>query len=121
MKKMVKIFYIAPEVAPFVKTYQIADVTGAFPKALKEMGHDIRVMMPNYKRINARKYVLRDVIRLKDMIVPFGDGEIHVSAKSAFLPNSKVQIYFLDNRDYFGRDGIYSDPQKKVAYKDNDE
>lgn len=121
MKKMLKIFYIAPEVAPFVKTCKIADITGAFPKALKELGHDIRVMMPNYKCINARKYVLRDVIRLKDMIVSFGGGEVHVSAKSAFLPNSKVQIYFLDNREYFGRNGIYSDPQKEAAYNDNDE
>jgi starch synthase len=121
MKKMLKIFYIAPEVAPYVKTYHLAEVTGAFPKALKEMGHDIRVMMPNYKRINPRKYVLRDVIRLKDMNVPFGKREILVSAKSAFLPNSKVQIYFLDNKDYFGRDGIYSELKKGTNFKDNDE
>ena len=121
MKKTMKIFYIAPEVAPFAKTYAVADVAGAFPKALKEMGHDVRVMMPNYKCVNARKYVLRDVIRLKDMRVPEWQDEVLVSAKSAFLPNSKVQIYFLDNKELFVRDGLYADSQKGKVFADNDE
>lgn len=119
MKKMLKIFYISPEVFPFTPLTPCAKVAGGLPIALKDLGHDIRVMMPNYKCINARKYVLRDVIRLKDMKVSLGGETIEVSAKSAFLPNSKVQIYFLDKRELFARDGLYADPKLGKPFADN--
>ncbi|RMD95407.1 MAG: glycogen synthase GlgA, partial [Calditrichaeota bacterium] len=121
MKNPQKICFISPEVSPFVKESPISEVANALPIALKELGHDVRVMMPNYKFVNERKYVLRDVIRLKDMAVQLGDREIKVSAKSAFLPDSKVQIYFLDNKAYFGREGLYADPKTGKPYPDNDE
>ena len=120
MSDKYKIFYVTPEVTPFVKTGILSEISGGLPKALKELGHEIRVMMPNYKRINARRYVLRDVIRLRDMGVDLLGKKVNVSAKSAFLPNSKVQIYFLDNKEYFARDGMFVDPKTNKDYADND-
>ncbi len=119
MKGKYKIFYVATEIQPFAGDSDFAEVTGLFPKALKNIGHDIRVMMPNYRSVNARRYVLRDVIRLKDMAVSAGDLQATVSAKSAFLPDSKVQIYFLDNPEYFSRLGLFHDPQSGEEFADN--
>ncbi|MDZ7267374.1 MAG: glycogen/starch synthase [candidate division KSB1 bacterium] len=121
MKNKFKIFYVAAEISPFVGTSLLADTANALPKALKELDHDIRVMMPNYRSVNERRYVLRDVIRLKDMMVPWGN-ETHVAnGKSAFLPDSKVQIYFFDQKPAFDRQGLYRDPKTKKAYADNAE
>jgi len=107
------------EVAPFAKTGGLADVGSALPKALKEQGHDIRVIMPQYRVINERKYVLRDVIRLQDIAVQLGKKTIKVNVKAAFIPNSKVQVYFIDYRPFFFREGLYVDPKTGKEYPDN--
>lgn len=105
MKQKFKIFYVSPEVFPFAHSSDVAEVAGSFPKTLKNLGHDIRVMMPNYRSVNERRYVLRDVIRLQGLKINVGDEEFEASGKSAFIPESKVQIYFLDNKELFNYDG----------------
>uniref|UniRef100_UPI003D1028A6 glycogen/starch synthase n=1 Tax=Arcobacter sp. TaxID=1872629 RepID=UPI003D1028A6 len=67
-------------------------------KYIKNLNHDIRVMMPNYKSVNERKYVLRDVIRLQGLKIDIANETHNAKSKSAFIPNSKVQVYFLDNK-----------------------
>ncbi len=109
MKGKYRIFYITPEIAPFNSSSANATISGTLPKILKNLGHDIRVMMPKYGTVNERKYVLRDVIRLRDMQVDFADKCFSVNAKSAFLPDSKVQVYFLDHALFSSRNGSYGD------------
>ena len=98
---------------PFAGNGNLAGTSGALPKALKDFGHDIRVMMPNYNCVNERKYILRDVIRLKDMPVNYSNEELLANGKSAFLPGSKVQVYFLDYKPYFDRQGLYENAKSK--------
>lgn len=119
MKKKLKILLAASEVAPFAKTGGLADVGGALPKALKDLGHDIRVIMPQYRMINERKYVLRDVIRLQDIPVQLGKKEIRINVKAAFIPNSKVQVYFIDHKPFFFREGLYVDSKTGKDFPDN--
>lgn len=107
------------EVSPFSKTGGLGDVGGALPKALKDMGHDVRVITPQYRRINERKYVLRDVIRLQGIDIPMAGEQMTVNVKSAFLPHSKVQVYFMDYRPYFFREGLYINPKTNTGYEDN--
>lgn len=107
MKSKLNIFYVSSEAFPFTKSTELGEVTNALPRCLKQMGHDIRVMMPNYKTINERKYVLRDVIRLQGLKIKLGDKVVNANGKSAFIPDSKVQIYFLDNKDFFDTDGLF--------------
>ena len=98
MKGKQKILMAFSEVAPFSKTGGLGDVGGGLPKALKEMGHDVRVITPQYRIVNERKYILRDVIRLQNIIVPLGKENLKINVKSAFLPNSKVNsICFIVN------------------------
>ncbi len=121
MKKRLNIFFVSAEVFPFTQTGGLAEVSGALPKYLKDLGHDVRVMMPNYKLVNERKYVLRDVIRLQGLEIKVGDKVYNANTKSAFIPDSKVQIYFLDNKHFFNRDGLYFDSQTGREFRDNAE
>ncbi|MBD3224506.1 MAG: glycosyltransferase [Caldithrix sp.] len=120
MKKF-KVLYLASEVAPFSKAGGLADVIGALPKSLKGLNQEIRMMIPKYKFINERKYVLREVIRLREIPVELNGQQKVASVKSAFLPDSKVQIYFIEIEDYFNRPGIYTDPKTNKPYEDNAE
>jgi starch synthase len=119
MKSKLKILMVYSEIAPFSKTGGLGDVGGALPKALKEMGHDVRIITPQYQCINERRYILRDVIRLQNIDVPLGQETHQVNVKSAFLPDTKVQVYFIDHKPYFFRKGMYVDPKTGADYPDN--
>lgn len=123
MSKPINILFVSSEVDPFAKTGGLADVSSALPKAIKEQGHEIRIMMPRYRFISERKFKLHDIIRLKDIPVPVGSDSPLGNVKSSFISNlkEKVQVYFLDNDKYYGRDGVYQSPTSKKDYKDNDE
>lgn len=121
MKNLLKIFYVVPEVYPFATTGDLALVANSFPKYIKNLGHDIRVMMPKYKVVNERKYILREVIRLQGLKIKLAEETHAAKSKSAFLPNSKVQIYFLDNKKYFDRNGLYFDSDSEILYDDTAE
>lgn len=123
MSKPINILFVSSEVDPFAKTGGLADVSSTLPKAIKELGHEIRIMMPRYRFISERKFRLHDIIRLKDIPVPVGSVAHAANVKSSFITNQKekIQVYFLDNEAYFGRDGLYQSPKAKEDYKDNDE
>lgn len=123
MSRPLNILFVSSEVDPFAKTGGLADVSSALPKAIKDLGHEIRIMMPRYRFIGERKFRLHDIIRLKDIPIPIGAAHEVANVKSSFISNlkEKVQVYFLDNETYFGRDGVYQSPTTKKDYKDNDE
>ena len=122
--KKYKILFITSEVVPFIKTGGLADVSSALPQKLQEMGHQVRIVVPKYGAIDERKYKIHEVVRLKDLTTTINDKEVVFSLRSSFLVGQKarVQIYFLDNQEYFGsRHSLYSDPMSGEEYKDNDE
>ncbi|MCB0282766.1 MAG: glycogen synthase GlgA [Calditrichae bacterium] len=119
--KQFKILYLASEVTPFARAGGLADVTGALPKALKNLNQEIRIIMPKYKFINERKFVLREVIRLRDIPVTVNGRTEMANVKSAFLPESKVQVYFIEIADFFSKPGLYRDPITNEIYEDNAE
>lgn len=123
MSKPVNILFVSSEVEPFAKTGGLGDVSSALPQAIKELGHEIRIMMPRYRFISERKFKLHDIIRLKEIQVPVGKSTEIGNVKSSFITNlkEKVQVYFFDNPKYFGRDGVYQSPGGKKDYRDNDE
>ena len=123
MFRPLNVLFLSSEVDPFAKTGGLADVSSALPQAIKELGHEIRIMMPRYRFISERKYKLHDIIRLKEIPVLVGKQTELGNVKSSFITNlkEKVQVYFLDNANYFGRDGIYQSPVGHKEYKDNDE
>jgi starch synthase len=98
-----KILHIAAECAPFAKTGGLGDVVGALPKALRKLGHDVRVVLPLYRGIdwNAQE-VLPHVL-----VVPLGGGNRYGGVRRGTLPGSDVPIYFVEHRHYFDRQGLY--------------
>lgn len=122
--KKMKILFITSEVVPFIKTGGLADVSSALPQKLQELGHQVRIVVPKYGAIDERKYKIHEVVRLKDLTTQIGNKEVVFSLRSSFLVGTKarVQIYFLDNQEYFGnRHSLYSDPLTGQDFKDNDE
>ncbi len=113
------ICYVSSELYPYAKTGGLADVSSSLPLAIKEKGHDIRLMVPKYKAISERKYTIREVIRLKSIPVKNEFIEYEFSAKTAFLLDSKVHVYFLENDELFNRTGLYVDPKSGLDYSDN--
>lgn len=120
MNKQLNILMVYPEIAPFVQTGDIAEVGSTLPRLLKDMGHDVRLIIPQYRVINERKYILRDVIRLQNIEVPFGNRTITINVKSAFMPDSRVQVYFIDYKPFFNRKGIYRHHESGDPFPDND-
>lgn len=111
------ILIAASEVVPFAKTGGLADVTGALPKALRALGHDVRVVMPRYYIIDKQKYGLKPVDG--SMGVPLGSiGEVWAGVYEGVLPGSDVPIYFIEHEAFFGREGLYD--EQGTGYKDND-
>jgi starch synthase len=123
MTKPLDVLFVASEAEPFVKTGSLADLAANIPKSVKTMGHEIRVMLPGYGFINERRYHLHHLLRMKDIEIPIGDNSERAYVKSSYLncENKKVQVYFLSNDRYFGREGLYSHPETKEYFADNDE
>lgn len=122
--KKLKILFVTSEVVPFIKTGGLADVSSALPQQLQELGHQVRIVVPKYGAIDERKYKIHEVVRLKDLTTQIGEKEVVFSLRSSFLVGAKtrVQIYFLDNDEYFGnRPSLYSDPLTGKDFEDNDE
>ncbi|GBD87667.1 glycogen synthase [bacterium BMS3Abin03] len=122
--KKYKILFVTSEVVPFVKTGGLADVSAALPQTLAELGHEVRIVVPKYGAVDDRKFKIHEVVRLKDLQINIAGKEVIFSLKSCFLPGQRVrvQIYFLDNQEYFGsRNSLYADPISGKVYKDNDE
>ena len=121
-----KVFYLSPEVAPFSNTYYQSSLSRKIATRFQDNPDiEIRVLHPKYGFISERKYILREVIRLKDFPIQFDDKEKLVSIKSAFIPETRVQIYFMEDELYFkpvseliykARNGrIYRDNAEKFA------
>jgi len=107
----VKILIAAAEMVPFAKVGGLADVIGALPKALKRLGHDVRVVMPRYQRIQDRKFDLRLV--LPEVQVPMEDHFETALVKEGTIGGG-VPAYLIDNQHFFHREGVY-------GYPDDDE
>jgi starch synthase len=106
-ERPLKVLFLSAEVVPFAKTGGLADVAGSLPKALKALGHDIRVAMPCYGRIDKAKFGL--VERLAEVDVPMDDSREAAKVFEGRL-DPDVPVYFVDNARYFAREGIYMYP-----------
>ena len=118
-----KLFYLTSELAPFSQTNNLAIFSRKVCTVLHNRDDiDIRLTKPKYGFISERKYILREVIRLKNMPVVFDDKERLANLKSAFIPESRVQVYFIEDEKYFKPlpELLYKARNGRV-YSDNDE
>jgi len=109
------ILFVSSEVAPFGKTGGLGDVASALPRALGARGHDVRVVMPMYKRVQTADRTFENVVR--DAVVVLGGNRYVFSIFTAPLPNSAVPVYFVRCAGLYDRPGIYTeDPDEHVRF-----
>ena len=122
-----KLYYLSAEVAPFSETYELATFSRKITSKLHDKEDvDIRVSQPKYGYVSERKYILREVIRLKDIPVMFNEERHIINMKSCFIPETRVQVYFMENNPlykslpdliYKARNGrIFSDIDERFAF-----
>lgn len=116
----IRILYVASEINPFLKTSEVADFVRKLPQAMQEKGMEIRILVPRFGLINERKNRLHEVVRLSGINIAVGDEEKPLVIKVASIPNAKLQVYFIDNEDYFHRKSVFFDKEDNF-YEDNDE
>jgi starch synthase len=115
-----RILYAASEINPFLQTSEVADFIRRIPQVMQERGMEIRILVPRFGTINERKNRLHEVVRLSGINISVGDEEKPLVIKVASIPNAKLQVYFIDNDDYFKRKTTVED-DKGGFHEDNDE
>ena len=115
-----KILYVAQEIAPYVPESEMANLCRQLPQKMQEAGQEVRLFMPKFGHINERRNQLHEVIRLSGANLDIDDTDHPLIIKVASLPNAHMQVYFIDNEDFFVKKGIVSD-NDGVEFDDNDE
>lgn len=115
-----KILYVCQQIAPYSPEEGEALLCRQLVQAMQERGNEIRTFMPRYGCINERRHQLHEVIRLSGMNLIIDDNDHQLIIKVASIPSARVQIYFIDNDDYFTRKAVLTDADG-TYFADNDE
>ncbi|ACU02359.1 Starch synthase [Pedobacter heparinus DSM 2366] len=115
-----KLLIVTHEMSPFLELTKISEITRQLPQAMQDKGFEIRILMPRFGNINERRNRLHEVIRLSGMNIIIDDNDNPLIIKVASIPAARMQVYFLDNEDYFQRKHVFRDKEEKF-YADNDE
>ncbi len=115
-----KILYISQEIYPYLDETPISNISRHLPQAIQEKGKEIRTFMPKYGNINERRNQLNEVIRLSGMNLIIDDTDHSLVIKVASIQAARMQVYFIDNEDYFQNRETLVD-ENGEEYDDNDE
>lgn len=115
-----KVLFITQEITPYVPESEMADMGRYLPQAIQEKGREIRTFMPKWGNVNERRNQLHEVIRLSGMNLIIDDTDHPLIIKVASIQAARMQVYFIDNDDYFQHRMMAAD-EEGVEYKDNDE
>lgn len=115
-----KILFINQEIAPYVPDSDMSLMGRALPQAMQEKGHEIRTFMPKWGNINERRGQLHEVIRLSGMNLIINDTDHPLIIKVASIQSARIQVYFIDNDDYFSKRQMAVD-ESGEDYPDNGE
>lgn len=115
-----RLLYVATEIDPFLNTTNVSKFVRRLPQAMQERGMEIRIMVPRFGTINERRMRLHEVVRLSGINIAVGEEEKPLIIKVASIPNARLQVYFIDNEDYFHRKSVLFDKNNQF-YPDNDE
>jgi starch synthase len=119
-KKNERILFISQEIYPYLPESEIANQSRYLPQAIQERGKETRTFMPKFGTVNERRNQLHEVIRLSGMNIIIDDTDHPLIIKVASIQSARLQIYFIDNDDYFHHRNTVAD-DKGEEYDDNDE
>jgi len=113
-----KVLIVTQEMQPYTALSEISEIARKLPQYVQEKGMEIRVLMPRYGTINERRHRLHEVVRLSGMNIIVDDDDFPLIIKVASLPGARMQVYFLDNEDFFKRKSVFEDDKGK-PFEDN--
>ena len=115
-----KVLVISSEVIPYLPQSERSINSFKIPKSINDAGGQTRIFMPRYGLINERRHQLHEVIRLSGMNLVINDMDMPLIIKVASIPKERMQVYFIDNDEYFKRKHILHDEEGNL-FGDNDE
>ena len=118
--KNLRVLIVSPEVVPFAKTGGLADVTGALPKVLAQLGHQVKVILPKYKMVDENKFHLSEV-KTDFPAISIGGKNHKISLRSDQVDFPPVEYLFMVNDEFYYRDELYRNRATGYDYEDNDE
>lgn len=113
-----RILFIANEMSPYLELTDFAEIVNKLAVKSNDSGMEVRCIMPRFGVINERRHRLHEVVRLSGINVTIDNDDYPLVIKVASLPNARLQIYFLDNEDFFKRKSIFHD-EKENWFDDN--
>jgi starch synthase len=116
----IKVLFVSHDITPYLKDSHMGLICRHLPQGIQERGREIRTFMPRFGNINERRNQLHEVIRLSGMNLIINDNDHPLIIKVASIQSARMQVYFIDNDDYFSRKYLFKDKSGKF-YKDNDE
>ena len=109
---------VTQEMRPYTALTEISEIARKLPEYIQGKGMEIRVLMPRFGSINERRHRLHEVVRLSGMNIIVDDDDYPLIIKVASLPEARMQVYFLDNEDFFKRKFIFEDEDGQ-PFQDN--
>ena len=116
-----RVLFVSQEITPYLDETHIGKIARRLPQAIQERGKEIRTFMPKYGNINERRHQLHEVIRLSGMNIVINNADHPLIIKVASIPTARMQVYFIDNDDYFHRKSVLTDKATGKYFDDNDE
>ena len=120
MNEPVRVLYVSSEIYPYSAESPVSIVGRFLPQGVQERGREIRSFMPRYGTVNERRHQLHEVIRLSGMNIIVRDVDRPLIIKVASISSARMQVYFIDNEDFFHRKAVFTDADGKF-FEDNDE
>lgn len=114
-----RILIIATEMSPYLELTEYAEIVNKLAIKCFEAGMEVRCIMPRFGIINERRHRLHEVVRLSGINVTVDNDDYPLQIKVASLPNARLQVYFLENEEFFKRKSLYHDEEEKW-FEDND-
>ena len=115
-----RILYVSSEVVPYLPETEMSLASFEVARMVHNLGGQTRIFMPRFGLINERRHQLHEVIRLSGMNIVVDDMDMPLIIKVASIPKERMQVYFIDNDEYFKRKSIFSDEDDNL-YADNAE
>ncbi len=113
-----RLLFVTQEMEPYTEGNFISYLVGQLPKILHDNGFELRILMPRYGVVNERRHRLHEVVRLSGMNIIVDDDDYPLIIKVASMPSSRLQVYFLDNEDFFRRKYVFED-ENGEPFEDN--
>lgn len=116
-----RVLFISSEIIPYLEPSEQSSIARYLPQGIQERGKEIRTFMPRFGLINERRHQLHEVIRLSGMNLIINDSDHPLIIKVASIQAARMQVYFIDNEEYFQRKSVYHETTDETFSKDNDD